>query len=218
MYIIIAGCGRVGEELLEKLSKEEVVVIESNPSRAKEIAENYDVLVINDDGCNIKVLEDANVKKADVFVAVTGDDKANLMMSLLAKKMGAKKVISRVNIPSNIEIFQQLGVDIPLCPITLASAAIKNAIYGIGRTSIMPLSKGLAEILQFTVDKDLAGKKIEELELPKECLIIGLSSKDEFKIPRGHTKLAEGDILTVVAKKEVVEKLYGIFKPPKVGI
>ena len=112
MYVVIAGLSGIGRNLAELLSKEgnEVVVVDLDAARCAEIAACSDVMVIIGNATQKSTLEEANVRNANALVAVTGDDSDNLMICMIAKEMGTKKVISLVNDAVHAETFKQAGV------------------------------------------------------------------------------------------------------------
>ncbi|MCK4403188.1 MAG: SDR family NAD(P)-dependent oxidoreductase, partial [Dehalococcoidia bacterium] len=133
MYLIIAGLSGIGKSLAELLVKEgnEVVVVDSDEARCTEMATSSDVMVITGDATNKSVLEEAGVKRADALVALTNDDSDNLMICMLAKEMGARKVISLVNDAVHVETFKQAGIGFQVKP----HAVVAKHIY---RTILQP--------------------------------------------------------------------------------
>ena len=114
MNIVIMGGGKVGESLARRIleGRHEVRIIESDRARSLQLANALDVEIICGDGTNIDMLENAGVRDADCFIAISGDDANNLVASQLAKQyFGAKKVIARANDPRNLETMRVLGVD-----------------------------------------------------------------------------------------------------------
>uniref|UniRef100_A0A7C3RBX4 Trk system potassium transporter TrkA n=1 Tax=Archaeoglobus fulgidus TaxID=2234 RepID=A0A7C3RBX4_ARCFL len=220
MRIVIAGAGEVGYNLAASLApNHDVIVIEKDPSRFERVFE-LDVVAINGNAANLKVLRDAGVDKADVFLAVTGNDETNLISGLAAKKIGAKNVIVRVENPEYVDRpvvkDHPLGYDVLICPqLSLAQEAAR--IIGIpGAIEIVTFSGGKVEMIEFQVmeGSKADGKTIAELNLPHNMVIALIYRNDHIEIPRGDTVLRAGDRVAIVSKAEDVDMLKGIFGPP----
>ena len=115
MYIIVVGGGKVGYYLAKTLVNEgyELLLIEKNPRKVATYRERFGEVVIEGDGAEMTTLEEAGVNRADVVIAVTGDDEDNLVICQTAKKLfNVPRTIARVNNPKNEEIFRRLGIDV----------------------------------------------------------------------------------------------------------
>ncbi|WP_290598273.1 NAD-binding protein, partial [Archaeoglobus sp. JdFR-39] len=204
MRIVIAGAGEVGYSLAMSLaSNHDVIVIEKDYSRYERVSE-LDVVTIQGNAANSKILKEAEVEKADVFLAVTGNDEANLLSGLAAKKVGAKNVIVRVENPEYVEkpIVRDhpLGFDVILCP-QLALAHEAARLIGIpGAIEIVTFSGGRVEMIELQVMKNSRadGTKIRDLNLPPNVIITSVYRNGEIEIPRGDTVLRAGDRVAVV--------------------
>ncbi|WP_290623335.1 MULTISPECIES: Trk system potassium transporter TrkA [unclassified Archaeoglobus] len=220
MRIVIAGAGEVGYSLAMSLaSNHDVIVIEKDYSRYERVSE-LDVVTIQGNAANSKILKEAEVEKADVFLAVTGNDEANLLSGLAAKKVGAKNVIVRVENPEYVEkpIVRDhpLGFDVILCP-QLALAHEAARLIGIpGAIEIVTFSGGRVEMIELQVMKNSRadGTKIRDLNLPPNVIITSVYRNGEIEIPRGDTVLRAGDRVAVVGRTEDIEALKGVFGPP----
>lgn len=220
MRIVIAGAGEVGYSLAMSLaSNHDVIVIEKDHSRYERVSE-LDVVTIQGNAANSKILKEAEVEKADVFLAVTGNDEANLLSGLAAKKVGAKNVIVRVENPEYVEkpIVRDhpLGFDVILCP-QLALAHEAARLIGIpGAIEIVTFSGGRVEMIELQVMKNSRadGTKIRDLNLPPNVIITSVYRNGEIEIPRGDTVLRAGDRVAVVGRTEDIEALKGVFGPP----
>ncbi len=220
MRIVIAGAGEVGYNLATSLApSHDVIVIEKDVSRFERVSE-LDVVAVSGNAANVKVLKDAGVEKADVFLAVTGDDEVNLLSGLAAKKIGAKSVIVRVENPEYVDrpIVKDhpLGYDVLVCPqLSLAQEAAR--IIGIpGAIEVVTFSGGRVEMIEFQVmeGSKADGKTVAELNLPQNIVIASIYRNGHIEIPRGDTVLRAGDRVSIVGKTEDIEMLKGVFGPP----
>lgn len=220
MRIVIAGAGEVGYNLAMSLAlNHEVWVIEKDYSRFERVSE-LDVIAIQGNAANSRVLKDAEVERADVFLAVTGNDEVNLLSGLAAKKSGAKTVIVRVENPEYVEkpIVRDhpLGYDILICP-QLALAQEVAKLVGIpGAIEIVTFSGGKVEMIELQVveGSKADGAIIRDLYLPPQTIITSIYRNGEIEIPKGDSVLRAGDRVVVVGRTEDLESLKGIFGPP----
>ncbi|WP_372641493.1 Trk system potassium transporter TrkA [Ancylomarina sp.] len=219
MKIVIAGAGAVGTHLAKMLSHQdhEIVLIDSDEEKLKLIDSHLDLLTIVGSSSSIKDLKEANVKKADLFIAVTQSEETNIISSLLAKKLGAKRTIARIDnqeylIPENKEFLKSLGIDEFVYPERLAAKEVINylsrsgtrqmyefsggklLLYGIKISSkSVIMDKTLAEVAMMTGDNDYRAVAIK-----RDGLTI---------IPRGHNRFTRGDLVFVISKAESIDRV-----------
>jgi trk system potassium uptake protein TrkA len=179
MYIVVIGGGRVGYYLTRALLEQghEVLVIEKNATVCEIINEELGSICIRGDGCEISTLAEAGTERADMLVAVTGDDEDNLVSCQVAKqKFNVPKTISRIRNPKNETLFKKLGIDITISSTNLLMEAVPTHPL----THLMTVrDKGL-EIVEINIPAQAAtvGKLLKELELPAETTLILIISKD----------------------------------------
>ncbi|HIH37014.1 MAG TPA: TrkA family potassium uptake protein [Methanocellales archaeon] len=212
MYIVIVGGGRIGTFLASTLSKEgeEVALIESDRDLCQNLAEKLSILVINGDGTDAKYLEDAGVKKADVFVAVTGEDKVNLVSCQMAKKnFGVPLTIARVNEPKNESVFEGLGIDVAVSSVTAVSMIIKNAVTSGKLTTLLTLKEGNVELVELNVPEDspAINRTIKDLSLPDECILTAIIRHGHLIFPRGRIVIEVGDLIVALTTAEHIDEL-----------
>ena len=123
MYILIVGGGVMGRELAKSLTGNDIVIIEKNIETSELSEHEIDAMIIKGDATRMDILEQAGIDDADVILAITGSDEVNFMIAMLGKKKG-KKVIARVNIPENIKLFKQAGIDNAVTPERKAALSI----------------------------------------------------------------------------------------------
>jgi trk system potassium uptake protein TrkA len=130
MYIVIAGLSDIGKNLAELLAKEgnEVLVIDRDPAKCTAIAEGFEVIAITGDAGQKSTLEEARVRNAHAFVAAAGDDSENLMICMMAKEMGVKRVITLVDEAEHTETFKQAGINLQVNPDMVAAKHIYRLI------------------------------------------------------------------------------------------
>ncbi|MFA5287624.1 MAG: TrkA family potassium uptake protein, partial [Candidatus Omnitrophota bacterium] len=131
MYIIIIGAGKVGYFLAKRLvnSKHTVSIIDRNKLICEDAAKEIEALVINGDGCDPRILEEAGILRADVVAAVTGDDEDNLIICQLAKeRFNIQRTVGRVNNPDNEHTFSELGIDIPVDSTKIIAKIIEEEV------------------------------------------------------------------------------------------
>ncbi|MFP4424582.1 MAG: potassium channel family protein [Candidatus Woesearchaeota archaeon] len=219
MRIIVIGAGEIGKSLVKMLSKEkhEVILIDQSNDLVKDIANQIDILVIKGDATQLSILKDAGIEKSQGVVAVTNDDKTNLMISEIALSSGIKRVISRVNTPGNEELFTKIGVSTLIPTVNLAVTEIKNALMRDDENEqksrfIAPLGVSDTEIIEVTVNSrsSLIGK---ETIIPKG-VISAIYRNGDILIPLGKQhEIKEGDVLVITAKTKDVGEIIKLVNP-----
>ena len=206
MYFIIAGLSRIGEHLAQLLSKEgiEVVAIDSNEERCAETAACSDVMVIIGDATKRSVLEEARVKSADALVALTDDDSDNLMICMIAKEMGAKKVVCLVNDATHVETFKQAGISFQVKPNAVVAKHIQRMILQPYVKDFLAFER--AEIFEIEVEEHMkcVGKKISEVGTPNGTKILVVER--EGKYLDGDAKIEPKDWLTLIVNQHSTKK------------
>jgi len=225
MYVIIMGAGRVGYLVAKMLEADghDVTIIEMNRQRAKELSMQINGLVIEGDATDPKTLEEANIKQADAFAALTGKDDANLLACILAKHLNPNvKTSLRISNPKNRKIFEEVHdlkkyFDFVISPEEIAAEYISRNIITPGFDRVLFPKEG-AEIVRFTIDEDseIAGKLVKELKLPKDALIIAVyDEKGNLIIPSGDTKLPKKGQIIVFAKNNVLGSVKELLEKKK---
>jgi trk system potassium uptake protein TrkA len=203
MYILIAGGGKVGSNLTGTLLKmgHEVTLLEGDRSRYSILEERFEHVVRYGDATELYVLERAGVERADLVVAVTGDDEDNIIVCQVAsEKYGVPKVIARVNDPRNQPYFDLLGI----APTVSATAAImgliEHEVPEHGLIHLLELRKENLEIVEITVGaKDVcAGKKIGQVTLPEGSRLISVVRDGKAEVPVESLRLESGDSLLAI--------------------
>ena len=219
--VMIAGGGNIGQRLARALEKDySVKVIEHNKRRCELLAGRVErALVLSGDATDEALLQEENIDEMDLFIAVTNDDENNIMSSLLAKRMGARRVVSLINRRSYVDLVQSGQIDIALSP---AQATIGQLLAHVRRGDVVAvhsLRRGAAEALEAVVHGDrkscrVTGRRVDEIELPPGSLSGAVVRGDEVLMAHHDTRIEAGDhvIVFVSDKKSLtrVEKLFQV--------
>lgn len=214
MKIIVVGCGKTGASLVTSLTNEghDVIVVDYNPERLKEICNLNDVMGISGDGMNYNALLEAGLEDADVLISVTGSDEQNLLCSLFAKKKSKCSTIARVRNPIYLTetnfIKEQIGLSLIINPELAAAAEIARVVRFPSAIDINPFAKGKVELLTFKITENslLNGKNLIYVrnKIENEVLFCSIERNGEFFIPSGTFELRTGDKASIItsSKKE----------------
>ena len=214
MRVVIAGGGSVGQVIAEQLHKggHEVLIIDNDPAvvkRALAAREPEGVPWFQADACEVSKLAEANVDKADVVAAVTGDDEDNLVTSLLAKQeFGVPRVVARVNNPKNEWMFNQMwGVDVAVSTPHLITALVEEAVSVGSFVRLLSFEGGKAKLAEVTLaaGSPAADKEISELGLPRDSTVVAVVRNDRIVVPRGDTLIRVGDEVLVLVTTDSEE-------------
>ncbi len=211
--VTVIGGGTVGVTLAKRLEQGGVhlKLIEVDEQRADEIAGELDCMVLHGDGSDLALLREENIAESDVLVSVTSDDEKNLLGSLLAKQMGIPKIITRVDKPANIRLFESVGIDVPLNARITAVLAVQNMLRGTSAELLATLEQGRAQVLEIVVPDDYPVTKVRNLP-PVPGAIIGAVVRGwRTIVPHGDDYVKPGDHLLVVStedSKAAVERYF----------
>jgi len=220
MYIIIVGAGRVGYYLAKELveSGHEVLAIEKDGENSERMAEELGDIVLRGDGCEAATMEMAGFARADIVIAVTGDDEDNLVVCQVAKaKFNVPQTVARINDPKNEEIFKRLGIDNTVSAIPAILAHIEQELPAHPLIPLLQVKGGNLEIVEVKVPPHSAviGKKIRDLLLPQQSLISLIIDEDGVpRVPSSETIIRAGDELLVVTRRENEDSLRSALTAP----
>lgn len=201
MYAIIVGGGKVGYYLAKELTAEnhEVLVIEQDAAKCERIAEELGDIVLRGDGCEATTMEIAGFGRADMVIAVTGDDEDNLVSCQGAKhKFNVPRTVARLNNPKNKNIFKKLGIDTTVSATAAILAQIEQELPTHALIPLLQLKSGF-ELVGVKVPQTagVIGKRVKDLMLPHGSLLVLMVGKD------GTPRMVSGDT-TVNAEDEIV--------------
>jgi trk system potassium uptake protein TrkA len=210
VYIIIVGGGKVGYYLAKELLEagHELVILEKNAARARQIADELGSIVLNRDGCEGKYLAEAGANRASIICAVTGDDDDNLVACQMAKHhFDVPRTIARVNNPRNEDLFHHLGVDEIISPTRMALASIEQDIPVHELLHLAQLKGGEMELVeaQIAEGSPALGRKPTDINLPEGSSLFLLLRGNNVQQVRPDTVFQAGDKVLAVAKGETAE-------------
>lgn len=203
MYIVIVGAGKVGYFLAKRLfnDKHIISIVDKDRGICEEIAKDLEVLVINGDGCDPRILQEAGVERADVLAAVTGDDEDNLIICQLAKeRFGLKRTVGRVNNPDNEHTFAQLGIDVPVDSTKIIAKIIEEEVSFSDFVNLMSFKRGKLAIVRVDLpdDSPVINKQVSELRLPENSVLVSILRGEEVIVPKGNTVFQAGDDIIAI--------------------
>lgn len=214
MRILISGGGDVGRITAEQLAESghDVVLIESDRATCERIATELDMMVVCGDATRPEILEKAGIENADLVMALTGNDQVNLITALVARTYNVKRVMVNLDDPAFNNVCQKLGVEEIVNPKIATAKHLADMAKKPHALEVSTIVGGGIRVFTTLVSKDRhAGKRIEELELPRESVAAVVRRENEFFIPTPDFKLLEGDHLTILAEEKLLDKLGEIF-------
>jgi trk system potassium uptake protein TrkA len=213
MYIIVIGGGKVGYYLATALLGQghEILVVEKDPARTQFIIDRLGSVCIRGDGCEVATLTDAGTGRADMFIAVTGDDEDNLVACQVAKhKFNVPRTVARINNPNNEAIFKKLGIDVIVSSTNIILESIQEEVPTHSLTHLMDIrDKGLEVVeLKIPADAKTVGKEIRELSLPPESrLFLIISKQEKPRVPTASTVIQAEDQIIAITTPDSEEAL-----------
>ncbi len=219
--IVLAGGGNIGAGLAKRLERNHhVKIIEHEPERAEKIADDLDTaIVLVGDSADEDLLHEEGIDETDVFCALTNDDEANILSSMLAKRMGCEKVITLINRPAYVDLVESDRIDVAISPQQITIGALLTHIRRGQMVRVHSLRRGAAEAIEAVAlgqpgSSKVVGKRIGEIALPAETTIGGIVRGDEI-IMAHHDVLIQNEdhvILFVADQKEIktVEELFAV--------
>lgn len=211
MYILVCGGGKVGFYLAQELlnANHEVLVIERDPGRAGQIADELSSNILQGDSCEATTLDLAGVARSDLVCAVTGDDEDNLVICEVARRRGVPRTIARINNPKNEDLFKKRGIETTISATQAILAQIEQELPTHEVIPLLQLHSGL-EIVEMRIPETspVAGRSVREVLLPAESMISLIVDPGGVpRMPSGDTRLNAGDALVVVTRKESLPML-----------
>jgi trk system potassium uptake protein TrkA len=212
MYIIVAGGGKVGYYLTKTLLSEgyEVLLIEKNSEKVEIFQERFGAVLVEGDAAEAGVLASAGAGRADVVIAVTGEDEDNLVICQIAKKkFQVGRTIARVNNPKNEQLFRMLGIDVTVSQTNYIMHLIEQSIPERSFTHLLSLRHaGLAMIdARIGVGSAVANKTIDDIDFPDNCIVAAVARGSNVFVPQGTTVLLPGDEVIALAVRDQEDDL-----------
>jgi trk system potassium uptake protein TrkA len=218
MYIVVAGAGKVGWNLARELMRNghEVTVVESSRDRYQAVEEELEHNIQYGDASELWVLERAGIVRADMVVAVTGDDEDNMLICQVAKeKYLVEHTISRVNNPRNLEHFELLDIRPAVSATDLILRLIEHEVPHHGLVHLLDLRQEQLEIIEVEVapDAPAAGQQIGDLELPDGCLVVSILRDGKGFVPKAETVIQAGDEVLAVLNPGAEQAICALLAP-----
>ncbi|MFL5820192.1 MAG: potassium channel family protein [Solirubrobacteraceae bacterium] len=203
MYVIIAGAGKVGWNLARELIEKdhEVTLLEHNRARYLTVEEELEHVIEYGDATELWVLERAGIQRADLVIAVTGDDEDNILICQVAnEKYRCERIVARVNNPRNLQHFKLLGIHPAVSATDLILRLIEHEVPQYGLVHLLDLAEDRLEIIELQVSDaaPAAGRRVGELTLPEGSLIISILRDGGGFVPKPDTTIRGGDEVLVV--------------------
>ena len=203
MYVVIAGAGKVGWNLARELMAKghEVTVIESERSRYLTVEQELEHNITYGDASELWVLERAGIQRADMVIAVTGDDEDNMLICQVAKeKYLCQRIVARVNNPRNLQHFKLLGIRPAVSATDLILRLIEHEVPQYGLVQLLALEGERLEIIELEVadGSPAAGRRVDDVDLPDGSLIISVLRGGTGFVPKSDTVIQAGDEVLLI--------------------
>ena len=174
-----------------------------------------EAIILNGDGSDIDLLQDEGVANADLFITLTEDDKLNVLVALMAKRLNAKKTIAQVRRSDYLPLLEAVGIDVTFSPRLLAAEAVLKFLRSQDFLSISVLEQGSAEVYEILIQermKRLINKKLRDLKFPRGMLIVAILRDNDVIIPSGEDELLVGDRIIIFTVAELIHRVEHILR------
>lgn len=220
--VTILGGGMIGLQLARLLEESKqnftVKLVEKEEERCQFLSRELSrTLVLHGDASELQFFQEEEMERADAVIAVTGDDRTNILAGVLAKQFGVKKIICEVMVPQYVPVYNTLGIDSVINPRLVAAAQILRLTRREDVVSLSILQNEKAEVVELVLPETarVVDKKISKINFPRGMLIGSIVRKGEVVIPHGETKLLPGDHLIIFALPEISSMLERFFAAGK---
>ena len=218
MYVIICGAGKVGWNLARELiaKDQEMTLIESDHRRYRIVHEELEHAVAYGDATELWVLERAGIQRADLVIAVTGDDEDNMLICQVAReKYEVERIIARVNNPRNRQHFDLLGIKPSVSATDLILRLLEHEVPEYGLVHLLDLQEEQLEIIEMLLGRDssVTGRRVGDLQMPEGSLLISVLRAGKGFVPSADTVLEEGDEILAVLDPGMEDDLKALFGP-----
>ncbi len=219
--LLIAGGGNIGLSLAATLEDHyHVKIVERNADRARYIADELEkAIVLNGDCADEDLLREENIDQTDVYCALTNDDEANILSAMLAKRMGARRVMSLITRPAYVDMVESGSIDIAVSPQQVTIGALLTHVRRGHVVKVHSLRRGAAEAIEAVAHGDarssqVVGRTVEELDLPAGATIVGIVREDQLLLAHHDSVIESEDhvIMLVIDKRQLraVERLFQV--------
>ncbi len=217
MYIIVGGGGDIGYYLTKNLLKRghEVLLLEKSQARYQTLKEELGQAVVRGDACEARTMEEVGVGRADLVIAVTGDDEDNIVICQMAKRhFKVDRTIARLNNPKHEEVFRKLGID-TVSPTQAILSMIEAELPSTHYVPLMTLKNAGLEIIEMRIpaDSPIVGKMLRDINLPRSCNLALIIRDKQFIIPDAETSIdADDEVYALVSREgeEALRQTFGV--------
>jgi len=218
--VLLAGGGNIGSKLAAELEDDyHVKLIERSPSKAHVIAENLEkAIVLVGDCADEELLNEEGIDRIDVFCALTNDDEANILSSMLAKRLGADKVLTLINRPAYADLVESDRIDVAISPRQVTIGALLTRIRRGNVARVHSLRRGAAEAIEAVAEgnannSQVIGRSIAEIDLPEGATIGGVVRQDKVLMAHHDTVIETGDhVILLVTNKRHIHEIEQLFE------
>jgi trk system potassium uptake protein TrkA len=220
MYVIIAGAGKVGWNLARELinKEQEVTLVECDHRRYRVVEQELEHAVQYGDATELWVLERAGIQRADLVIAVTGDDEDNIVICQVAKeKYECARIVARVNNPRNLQHFKLLGIQPAVSATDLILRLIEHEVPEYGLVQLLALEEERLEIIELEVGKQsaAAGRRVSDVVLPDGSLIISVLRDGAGFVPKADSVIQAGDQVLLILDPGLEAEITPQFAPSR---
>ncbi len=210
--VLIVGAGRIGFRLASLLDEKSIYtkIIEKDPDRCAKLAEQLNkVVVLHGDGSDQELLNEENIQDIDVFIALTNNEETNILASLLARQMGARKTITKISKFSYFPLMSTIGIEQVVSP---RLSAINSILQHIRRGKVLSSISIKGEAAEFMEavaleTSDIVGKPLKHISFPNGSLVTGIIRKKNIIIPSGDSVIEPDDRIIIFARRQAIPKI-----------
>ena len=224
MQVLIIGGGNQGSNIADRLLKRDefrmvfrsaeyqITFIEQDEARAEALGHRFNVPVFHGDGTKPELLEQVEPHKMEVAIAATQNDERNTIIALQAKRLGVPRVIAIARDPDHVSLLEESGVVCISAPYATA-AMVENYLDRPGVAELIEIEGGVASLIDVDVPKDarVVGRRIQDIDIPAECVVAAVIREGQFVVPRGGTEIKGGDHVVLVGPPSVVKDAHAVF-------
>jgi len=214
MYIVIMGGGRMGRNLASLLVSDglDVTLIENDQGLCNIASSELDAMIICGNGTNDKVLKEAKIEDANVYVAATGNDEVNLLSCILVREYKIPKIIARVSDITHSRAFKDIGIDSVVSPELTTASYVEKLIIRPKIADLVVIGKGDAELLDIKLENEKTiGKTVGDISPNDNFIIVALYENDNLLIPKPEMILKKGMKISILVKTKYTQKIMNKF-------
>ncbi len=224
MNVLIIGGGNQGTNIADRLLKQDefrmvfrsseyqITFIEEDEEQSEKLGQRYNVPIFCGDGTKQEILEQVEPHKMDVAIAATNDDQRNSIIALQAKRLGIGHVIAIARDPAYVSLLEENDIVCISAPYATA-AMVENHLDRPGVADLFEIEGGVASLIDTAVPENgrVVGSRIQDIDIPEQCIVAAVIRDDRFVVPRGHTEIQGGDHVVVVGPGEAIQTAHKVF-------